>query len=117
MFPIQEISRAVTPNIALFVPAWVSLPNQFKHGTQSWNILARRWCVNSINELHVSPKESVDWEKAEKHIEFLVSDPHIQWWHKESSVAFLLCEWLNWARWKVKGFVEFSRTDNAPDFV
>lgn len=96
MFPIQEVSDGA---IALGVvnkqmlPPYDSIPREFKRAKTKWNRIIDRWFYSGHDGMTLFPKESVDSEKAFRHIRCILNSylPHER---KLDTAAYLLAEWF-----------------------
>jgi len=82
-----------------FLPNYVDVPIKFKEGRSKWNSLFSHVMFSGVKNLHITPKEGIDPEKAWG---FIVA--HIKSWrpkheHKEAGCAYLMSQIFDDAEW------------------
>lgn len=108
MFAIRDVSRsesafgASNGILDAMMPAYSSIPEEFKHGRTKWNKLFNDIFFNGLESLELFPKPGVDKDRAFRHIRAIMVSFAPKHEHKEAGVAFLFNEWFDDAKWQAK---------------
>lgn len=84
------------------LPAYASIPDEFKRGRTKWNELFSAWFFSGLTGLRVAPSPGVDRDKAIAHIRALMASFEPSHEHKEAGVAFLMSQYFADADWQKK---------------
>jgi hypothetical protein len=84
------------------LPAYASIPDEFKRGKTKWNKLFSDWFFSGLTSFSVAPADGVDKDKALKHIRALMASFEPSHEHKEAGVAYLMSKYFADAQWQKK---------------
>lgn len=98
MHPIKEIDEATaafpTDVVTTLMPKYDEIPEDFKEMWNPYNKLVNRWFFQGLENSNFTPKESVDTDKALRHISAIMRSFQPKHEHKTAACAFLLAEWF-----------------------
>lgn len=97
IIPIQEVSDielAFGGNVDKLMPAYDSIPQEFKRGSTKWNKVFSQWFFSGLTGARWTPKEGVDKGKALRHVAAIMASFSPKHEHKEAACAFLMSQWF-----------------------
>jgi hypothetical protein len=82
------------------LPAYNSIPDEFKSGRTKWNDLFSAWFFGGLKSLKIAAKQDIDKSAALKHIRALMKSFDPKHEHKEAGVAYLMSQYFDDAEWE-----------------
>ena len=82
------------------LPAYESIPKEFKDGHTEWNDLFNKWFFVGLKRLVFKEKEGVDKIKAQRHVRAIMASFTPSHEHKEAGVAYLMSQYFESADWE-----------------
>lgn len=91
---VDNLTMAFPTNISHLMPSMEEIPEEFKSYHNPWCKLFSEWFYKGISQSKLVAKESIDREKALRHIGTIMGSFEPKHEHKEATVAYLLSLWF-----------------------
>lgn len=104
--PVKDLDLAFPTSVAHLMPAYATIPDEFKHGRTIWSRLVNDWFFCGIEGLQMEPKEGIDRQMAMRHIRAIIGSFEPKHEHvdeKEAACAYLLSLWFDNPTWEKGG--------------
>ena len=81
-------------HISDFLPAWVDVPDEFKHDSNPWCKLASRWFFSGLPKGLLVAKTGINYNDAIAHLSAVLRSFEPKHEHKEAGAAYLMSLWF-----------------------
>ncbi len=94
--PVKDTEMAFGGNMAVLLPSYSELPEEFRSTSNKWCKIQQRWFFSGLpKDTDFLVKEGVDMNLAFRHIKAIHASWEPKHEHKEAGVAYLLSLWFD----------------------
>ena len=90
---VNDVDMAFGGNLANLMPAYSSIPDEFKSGNNKWTDWQSEWFYKGLATMP-KPKEGIDMKKAMRHLATIQKSFEPKHEHKMAAVAYLASQWF-----------------------
>ena len=92
---VDGLALAFGGNIADLMPAYTTVPDEFKSRGNKWVQFQQDWFFYGLADVKWKPKKGIDKDRALRHLKAIQASWEPKHEHKEAAVAYLASLWFD----------------------
>lgn len=94
--PVNDANLAFGGNMAVLLPSWSEIPEEFKDNNNKWVKVFSHWFFEGLGKgTKFDVKEGIDGNAALRHLAAVMCSFEPKHEHKEAGCAYLMSQWFN----------------------